>query len=112
MLMFGCDVHVPGLELYEEEPTDELRLQRLGEFKGFQQLREALADLDRRSKLEVRSKSAQFEFPVGSLATYRLSARERLAWSHHTGERSYAPVHSFPHRVIGSSETNVTLVPL
>ena len=113
MVMFGCDLHVPGLKAFEEEPDEDVRQQRRLEHRGFLALKQAMDDFEKESLKDKRDeKKSLQDIELGAIVTYKLAESERKERPHHTGNRSYEMVRSFPHRVVGVTDTNLLVRPL
>lgn len=109
-LTFGCDLHLPGLELLEPEESEEKRLQILRDKKGLKYLSQQLKIIQQNEFIYDKDKIDKFE--VGDIITYKLKINERKRMEHASREEKYRARRSFPYRVVKVSPNNLTAVPL
>lgn len=109
-VMFGCDPRIPGLGDLELESSEEVRYRKMSEFRGLSLVRKELARLE--SMVKEPGVGTEAEFNVGDIVTYKLSDWHSSRTKHHSGDRKYSPVRSFPHRVTGITANDVKVVPL
>ena len=109
-LVFGCDLHLPGLEDFEPDKDEAARLSQLRTYRGVKMLVRQLNEIDDISS-EVASEGAR-DFRVGDIVTYRLSTAEKGRVVHFSGEAKYVANRSFPQRVIKVSPNTLVMTPL
>ena len=97
-LVFGCDLHLPGLEDFENDYHEEARLTNIRNYRGTALLLEQLKNVEE-SDVPLLKGKAQIDFKIGDIITYRLTKFEKTKTPHVSSENKYAPVRSFPHRV-------------
>ena len=110
-LTFGCDLHIPGLQDFEPEATEESRLTLLRSFRGLRILMHQLSQIEELSPIR-KDRSAMIPFKVGDIVTYRLSQSERKKVIHFSEETKYTATRSFPQRVIKVMPKDIEMVPL
>ena len=109
-LTFGCDLHLPGLGDFEEEVTEEGRLTKLRNHRGYGLLVKQLQDID----------SESLDLPIdltkpwrqGDVVTYKLSTAEEKRHVHYSNERKFIATRSLPHRVVRVTDKDLILKPL
>jgi hypothetical protein len=109
-LMFGIDLHLPGLRDFEPSANEQARLEILRDYRGAKLLLKQLEDLEH--GVIKTDKDTGSTFKVGDVVTYRLATSERKKAAHVTGEAKYAASRSFPQRIIKVQRGTVTMEPL
>ena len=74
-LIFGTDPHLPGMEEYEAEGSEEARLEVLRNYRSAKLLKQHLKELEESAPVKVPR--SQQDFKIGDIVTYRLSTSER-----------------------------------
>ena len=110
-LTFGMDLHIPGLDELEVNTSEEARLLRLREYKGFKLLLHQLEQIEKEEELKT-FKEDRVDFEIGDVVAYTLSTYERGKTKHYTRENKYSPTMSFPQRVIKVTNNTLVVVPL
>ena len=110
-LTFGIDLHLPGLQEFESEQSEDARLQVLRNHRGFQLLKQQLDRLDEEEKKRGEEKEGQ-DIKSGDIVTYRLSTSERAKALHFSGDSAHGAIRSFPQRVTKVQRGTVTMIPL
>jgi len=110
-LTFGMDIHLPGLEDFEPQPTEGARMAQLRNFRGAKILLTQLDEFEENSSSTVQ-KSTPKDFKQGDIVTYQLTSWESSKTPHVTQEKKYQAKRSFPQRVTRVTPTNVHMVPL
>jgi hypothetical protein len=108
-LVFGCDLHVPGLQDFEPTMSEEARLTYLRNYRGVIMLVKQLTEIE---EIGDEQDNMQEKFKVGDVVTYRLTTSERVKHVHFSQEAKYSATRSFPQRVVKVTENNLILKPL
>jgi hypothetical protein len=112
-VVFGTDLHVPGLEELDSAATEEARLSRIREHRLGPVLLDILAEaLQRTDPRPQKTRHAQPDFIPGDIATYALSESESMLMPHVLEAAKYRAVRSFPCRVIEVHQGHLLLRPL
>ena len=110
-LVFGTDLHLPGLQEFEPEPNEEARLTKIRDYRNWKLLQKQLVDIEDQSQ-ELSGKGGLDEFKIGDIVTYTLSHAERQRAVHFSGEPKYAASRSFPCRVAKITDNDLVMTPL
>jgi hypothetical protein len=110
-LVFGCDLHIPGLKDYESDMTEEARLTCIRNYRGHRYLIKQLNEIEELTPLR-KDRSSTVSFKVGDVVTYQLSTAEKTHVRHHTNENKFTASRSFPHRVIKVTAKDLFMTPL
>lgn len=110
-LVFGCDLHIPGLESLETANSEEARLTLLRNRKGVRLLLKQLNEIEEMNPPQI-GELKNTNFKVGDIVTYRLSKSERDKVVHLTKEIKYNASRSFPQRVVKVTSNTLVVTPL
>ena len=100
-LVFGFDLHLPGLESFENVSSEDVRLSKLREYRLRPLLEKILTDSVDDSQLRNQKlQDGAIDFVVGDIVTYRLNESEARKIGHVSGVKKYQAVRSFPCRVL------------
>jgi len=108
-LVYGKDPRLPGLEVFNQEISEEERQTKVKELRLWPILKEQLKSFQEE---KVQFESSEKSITPGSIVTYRLSETERDQYEHVSKEKSYRAVRSMPQRVIKTLDKSVILTPL
>jgi transposase InsO family protein len=110
-LVFGIDLHLPGLQDFEPKMTEESRLTQLRNYRGVRLLLKQLSEIEEYSPIR-KDRSSNINFKIGDIITYRLSKSERDKTIHLSKESKYTATRSFPQRVVKVTTHDLMVKPL